>query len=67
MYTHPETARLLTAQRVQEMHAQAHVHRLAVQARSARRPVRNWLAWLPRLSSDRSMRRPAVYPEPRRA
>jgi hypothetical protein len=68
MYTHPETARLLTAQRVQERRAQAHAHRLAVQARSARRPVRNWLAWLPRLSSDRSLRRPAVaYPEPRRA
>jgi len=51
MYTHPETARLLTAQRVQERHAQANAHRLA---------------WLPRLSRDRSMRRPAVYPEPRR-
>jgi hypothetical protein len=66
MYTHPETARLLTAQRVQERHAQANAHRLAVQARWARRPARNWLAWLPRLSRDRSMRRPAVYPEPRR-
>lgn len=66
MYMHPEMARIISAQRVQEMHARAEADRQMAQARSARRSGHPWAARFSWLARRASARRPAAgYPAPR--
>lgn len=67
MYRHPEMARMICAQRIQEFHARAEADRLVAQARSGRRPGRSWTARIFRLARRATVRRPALgYPAPRK-
>jgi hypothetical protein len=67
MYTHPETARHIAKQRIQEMHARAHTDRQLAEARSAHRSGRTWRSWLHPLGSRSAVRRPAMGYRPRSA
>ena len=62
MYTHPEMSRHIAGQRIQEMHARAHLDRLLAEARPAHKPSRTWKSWLHSLRS-----RPAMAYRPRHA
>ena len=62
MYTHPEMARHIAGQRIQEMHARARTDRQLAEARSAHKSSRTWKSWLQSLRS-----RPAVAYRPRHA
>jgi hypothetical protein len=53
MTTHPEITRLIAAERVRELHAQATADRLAAQVRRSRPHRRSWLARLPKLHGRR--------------
>ena len=67
MYTHPEMARQIAGQRIQEMHARARIDRQIAEARSAYKPGRAWKSWLQSLGSRMATRRPAVGYRPRSA
>jgi hypothetical protein len=68
MIMHPEISRLVAAQRIQEMQAQAAADRLAAQVRRDRPSSRRWVARLPRLSRLRIARPlPVRSPAPRKA
>jgi hypothetical protein len=69
MYMHPEMNRLIAAQRIAELHAQADIDRLALSARRARQAepagVARW-RWL-RLRRLAPVRPAVSYPAPRNA
>ncbi len=65
MYTNPEMSRLVAAERIRDMHAQAEASQRVHQARLARRPARTPVVRLAWLSRRRAAHRPAAgYPEP---
>jgi len=65
---HPEISRLIAAQRVQEMQAQAAADRLAAQVRRDRPSSRRWVDRLPWLNRRRIARPlPVGAPAPRKA
>jgi hypothetical protein len=67
MYTHPEMARHIAGQRIQEMHARARIDRQLAEIRSAHRSSRAWRSWLRPLGSRTTVRRPAMGYRPRSA
>ena len=60
MYMHPETARLLSAQRIHERQARAEADRRAVEIRKARRSTRTGVARWPWLARRRTVGRPVI-------
>ncbi len=67
MYTHPEMARQIAGQRIQETHARARADRQRAEIRSAHRSSRAWRSWLHSLGSRTTARRPAMGYRPRSA
>jgi hypothetical protein len=62
MNMQPEMARHIAGQRIQDMHARAHIYRQLAEARSAHKSSRTWKSWLHSLRS-----RPAMAYRPRHA
>jgi len=62
MSTHPEITRLIAAERIRDLQAQATADRLVAQVRRTRPHRRSWLARLPKLHGRR-----IVLPVPVRA
>jgi hypothetical protein len=67
MYTHPEIARQIAGQRIQEMRGRAHTDRQVAEVRSAGRSRSAWKSWLHSLGSWPAARRLAIGYRPRSA